>query len=268
MPSLLPSRRALAAGILTLTLGVPAALAPAALAGPIRARYDYAFTATQAQGWGYDNMRGPSECDDAPARGGGTQKATFSAAGKGVDVTTDLARNVKKASFNIPATGQGVYERQGAFAIQYSAIGGCAKPDVTLGTQGCGADRETVFMKMVLQFDGTLEVGGEGGASNQPFADDSSAGSGITCPFMFYFSRGFFMSFVNDEGISHDMSSGLLGTETKVTGKQFFKRKRIVLRGARTQIYQPTAPTDDAFGFVAQSAISWTLTLTPAKKRR
>ncbi len=257
-------RRAYAAGVLVLVLGAPTALAPSALAGPIRAKFDYAFTATQQQEWSYNNMLGPSDCAVAPAAGGGTQKSTFSAKGAGVDVTTDLARNRKKASFLITDTGTGAYERQGGFFIQRSARGACAEPDVTLGTQGCGSDGEKLFLKVNLQLDGTLDVGGSGGASNQPFSD----ASGITCPFMFFLNdASSFESVRNDEELSNDMSSGLLGSTKKISGAQFFKRKKIVLRGSRTRTYTPSGSSIPA-GFNAKCTIDWTLTLTPAKRRR
>lgn len=111
------NRRSLIAAVLTTTLLVPAA---AAQAGPRRAQFTYTFKATQQSTWSYDNNLGPSDCQQAPALGGGQQQSTFTDKGK-VEVTTNLARNVKKANFTIGIShGKGAFLRPGAFQIKFS----------------------------------------------------------------------------------------------------------------------------------------------------
>lgn len=244
--------RGLACGALA-ALVFSLALAPSALGGPRRAQFTYTYKAVQDQSWSYDNRLGPSECQEAPARGGGTQKSVFKATGR-VEVTTDLARNVRKSNFNVGITrGQGTFDRRGTFVLQTSQLGICASPDVVLDTQRCGPTKSP-FNAVLLYTGGRLETSG----TTSPYG----LGAESTCPFFFFSQANGFQQFRTSEPLDNDSVGGLLGTSQRVSGPQFFKRKKVVLRGARTQSY---APGGAAAGLVGKSAVSWTLTLKPRR---
>jgi hypothetical protein len=241
-------RRVALAGVTTLLL-LSGGAAPA-FAGPERVHFAYAFSGVQQTTWSYDNGQGPSDCGTAPARGSGRQDVRFTASGPRVEVTSDLNRDRRKASFNITRTGTGAFQRQGTFAIAKSQLGGCAEPDVTLGTHGCGADRAPAAL--VLNLDGgMLEAKGNA----EPFV----ANGEMSCPFMLVTgsSNGFTVRRDPDLG-DLQFNGGLLLSSAKVAGRQLFRHRKVVLRGKRTKV-------DGGDGFTATTTVSWTLTLTPRR---
>lgn len=264
-----PSRgRSLAACSLALA-GLLGALVPSAGAATLKARFTYTFVAAQQTQWSYNNGVIPMEdCGRPPALGSGTQNVSFTDAGTAV-LETGFSRNVKKdvlfgAGTTTDGKAQGAYDRQGAFVIVNSQRGSCAQPDFTAPTQGCGAGRKPFRFAMDLRA-GEFQVTGT--ALQNPY----EGGLLDSCPFMYFATFAEPETFAGlEDSISNDLSDGLLGTEMKVSSAQFFKGKKVVLRGSRTQRYKPTTAgrASDPTGLEAQTTVAWMVTFKPVKRRR